>query len=332
MGPSGSGKTTLLNLIVGTVAPNAGSIFINGRDATDLPPGKRDIGMVFQHYALMPHMTIFRNISFPLEVRKVKPDEIRRRVAAVLDLIKLPEIGGRYPRELSGGQQQRVSLARCLVYNPSVILMDEPLGALDRRLREQMQLEIKRLHSELGVTMIYVTHDQEEALTLSDRIVLMNGGTIEQVATPDHLYLNPVSTFAAQFLGDSNLFDVDILEAGEWLTVKGALAIWRARNSLSCRSGPAALLVRPENVMLSENEDPPGGHNCVGGTVTDSIFVGGVVKYFLVLADGSRLLAQDVNRADRKRLQHGQKVLASWHPRHSMVLTRAPGGAQPAIY
>ena len=195
LGPSGSGKSTLLNLIAGMIAPSAGRIVIDGRDATTLPTNQRGLGMVFQNYALMPHMTVFENIAFPLQVRRLPKAEIRRKVAEALDLIQLGHVADRRPRELSGGQQQRVSLARCIVYNPALILMDEPLGALDKKLREQMQLEIKRLHAELGITMLYVTHDQDEALTMSDRIVLMNGGRIEQQGTPDALYFKPETVF-----------------------------------------------------------------------------------------------------------------------------------------
>ncbi|MBE2274854.1 MAG: ATP-binding cassette domain-containing protein, partial [Rhodobacteraceae bacterium] len=187
LGPSGSGKTTLLNAIAGMAIPTSGKVWIDGRDMTVLPPEKRGIGMVFQSYALMPHMTVFDNIAYPLKVRKVAKDEIRRRVTEVLEMVRLPNLALRKPKELSGGQQQRVSIARCLVYNPSLILMDEPLGALDKKLREQMQLEIKRLHVELGITMIYVTHDQEEALNMSDRIMLMNGGRVEQLGSPHDL-------------------------------------------------------------------------------------------------------------------------------------------------
>ena len=176
LGPSGSGKTTVLNLIAGMVGPTAGRIWIDGRDSTNLQPSKRGLGMMFQNYALMPHMTVFENVAFPLRVRKFPKDEIKRKVAEVLDVVRLPDVGRRRPGELSGGQQQRISIARCLVYNPAIILMDEPLGALDKKLREEMQLELKRLHSELGITALYVTHDQEEALTMSDRIVLLNAG------------------------------------------------------------------------------------------------------------------------------------------------------------
>jgi putative spermidine/putrescine transport system ATP-binding protein len=191
LGPSGSGKTTTLMMIAGFVEPTGGSIVLGGRSLTRLPPHKRDIGMVFQHYALFPHLTVAANIAFPLEMRGMRKAEVERRVQAALDLVQLPDFGARYPRELSGGQQQRIALARAIVFEPSLLLMDEPLGALDKKLREHMQLEIKKIHHDLGVTVIYVTHDQEEALVMSDRIAVFNHGSIEQLGSPSDLYDRP---------------------------------------------------------------------------------------------------------------------------------------------
>src|SRR4051812_4109501 len=250
LGPSGSGKTTLLNLIAGMSAPSGGEIVINGRNVTDLPAEKRGIGMVFQNYALMPHMTIFQNIAFPLQIRRVAAAEIKRRVAEVLEVVRLPQVAGRKPKELSGGQQQRVSLARCIVYNPSLILMDEPLGALDKNLREQMQLEIRRLHAELGITMIYVTHDQEEALNMSDRILLMNGGQAEQIASPHDLYFSPCSRFAAEFIGSSTLLPAEVCGSGAVRLEDGTVV----RVNRGAKSGKGHLMIRPESVAVI----PPG--------------------------------------------------------------------------
>jgi putative spermidine/putrescine transport system ATP-binding protein len=328
LGPSGSGKTTLLNLIVGITTPSSGAVFIGGRDATHLEPGKRQIGMVFQHYALMPHMTVFQNLAFPLQIRRVRKDEIRRRVDAILKLVRLPDIATRYPRQLSGGQQQRVSLARCLIYSPSLILMDEPLGALDKKMREQMQLEIKRLHAELGVTMLYVTHDQEEALTMSDRIILMNDGHIEQMATPDRLYFEPVSKFAAAFLGDSNLFDATVVDADGLVTARSGLGpVFHARylGAPPSRGTLGAILVRPESVTLGSTK--PAAGNYVTGTAQDAILLGGVVKHFIRLDDGSILLAQDQNRAGWHRPAPGDHVWATWQPEDALFLPGQPGGA-----
>ena len=235
LGPSGSGKTTLLNVIAGTVAPTTGRLWIGGRDVTDLPSSERRLGMVFQNYALFPHMTIFENVAFPLRVRKLPWTEIKRRVAEALVLVRLPDVGARKPRELSGGQQQRIAIARCLVYNPDLILMDEPLGALDKKLRDQMQLEIKRLHSNLGVTVLYVTHDQEEALVMSDRICLMNAGRIEQLGDPHELYFQPKSVFAADFLGDSNILDA-VREGDSGFSARMVVSLSAHSRTPACQS------------------------------------------------------------------------------------------------
>ncbi|HIF88473.1 MAG TPA: ABC transporter ATP-binding protein, partial [Candidatus Thioglobus sp.] len=203
LGPSGSGKTTLLMAIAGLNNPDSGDIWIDGKLANFLPPFKRDLGMVFQNYALFPHMNIFDNIAFPLRMRKMPMALIRKEVARVLEIVELDHVAKRFPRELSGGQQQRIALARCFVYKPSIILMDEPLGALDKKLRETLQREIKQLHENLGITVLYVTHDQEEAMVMSDRICVMNDGSIDQIGTPNELYFQPSTMFSADFLGDS---------------------------------------------------------------------------------------------------------------------------------
>ncbi|MGL3210590.1 ABC transporter ATP-binding protein [Bradyrhizobium sp. BR 1433] len=203
LGPSGSGKTTLLNIVSGMVVPTSGAVLIDGHDVTNIPARDRNLGMVFQNYALMPHMTVFDNVAFPLRMRKFAKKDVERHVMAALDLVRLRDFAQRKPKELSGGQQQRVSIARCLVYKPKLILMDEPLGALDKKLRHQLQFEIKKIHQELGVTILYVTHDQEEALVLSDRICVMNHARVEQVGTPNDLYFRPTNEFVADFLGDS---------------------------------------------------------------------------------------------------------------------------------
>ncbi len=212
LGPSGSGKTTLLMAIAGINNPDSGEIWIDDKLATYLPPFKRDLGMVFQNYALFPHMTIFDNIAFPLRMRKMDMKLIRKEIARVLEIVELGHVAKRYPRELSGGQQQRIALARCIVYKPSIILMDEPLGALDKKLRGTLQREIKQLHENLGITVLYVTHDQEEAMVMSDRICVMNDGRIDQIGTPNELYFHPSTVFSADFLGESNLFNAEVLE------------------------------------------------------------------------------------------------------------------------
>lgn len=322
LGPSGSGKTTILNLISGMVGPTAGRIWIDGKDITEMPPNKRGLGMVFQNYALMPHMTVFENIAFPLRVRKLKSSVIKTKVAEVLDLVRLPEVARRKPSELSGGQQQRIAIARCLVYNPSIILMDEPLGALDKKLREEMQLELKRLHASLDITAIYVTHDQEEALTMSDRIVLLNNGQIEQMGTPDDLYFHPRSLFSAEFLGDSNILSGNIEETGPTVTI--STAVGQCRCSRACgfaESGtPVKIMVRPENVFIL----PPGTSdehlNKVPARMVDTITFGGVIKSYLQLADGSSMVVQELTRAGQSVPEAGSEVYVAWSSEDTIIL------------
>nr|WP_100961532.1 ABC transporter ATP-binding protein [Bosea sp. FBZP-16] len=316
LGPSGSGKTTLLNLIAGMASPTRGRIVINGRDVTEVPAEKRGLGMVFQNYALMPHMTVSENIAFPLEIRKVPRAEIRRRVAEVLDLVRLPHVGDRKPKELSGGQQQRISIARCIVYKPDLILMDEPLGALDKKLREQMQLEIRRIHKELGITMLYVTHDQEEALNMSDRIMLMNAGRVEQIGTPDQLYFAPRTQFAADFIGASTLLDATVAETGE-------PALLRLSASESCRvrlhsAAPVGtvgkLLLRPEALRLVQNGQVTAGHNVLHGHLDNTLVTGATSKHFVTLDNGATLAIQELTDPSTTRLEPGLRMQVSWPP------------------
>lgn len=325
LGPSGSGKTTILNLIAGMVGPTSGRVLIAGSDVTDQPVHKRGLGMVFQNYALMPHMTIFENVAFPLRVRKLSKAEIDRRVGEVLELVHLPQVSKRKPRELSGGQQQRVALARAIVYNPSLILMDEPLGALDRKLREQMQLEIKRLHVELGITMLYVTHDQEEALTMSDRIVLLSGGRIAQVGDADDLYFHPRSVFAAEFLGDSNLLRATVLDDGDGKVMRLATAAGvtlTARPRLAPPRGvPVCAMVRPENISVLRPGEQPAHDNVLTGTVIDSILLGGVVKHYVRVSDEVTMVAQELNLAvGRGGVSRGTTVQLGVRPEDIAVL------------
>jgi putative spermidine/putrescine transport system ATP-binding protein len=274
LGPSGSGKTTTLNMIAGFEDVTSGRILLDDDDIARLPPYRRNLGMVFQNYALFPHMTAAENVAFPLKQRKVGKAEIGRRVGEALDLVHLGEHGNRLPSQLSGGQQQRVALARAVVFAPRALLLDEPLGALDKKLRESLQLEIARLHKELGITFVFVTHDQEEALALSDRIAVFRDGRIEQVGTPAELYEAPVSRFVATFLGDSNVF------SGR---VRGGL-LDTGWCSLHARTGepsgePVALVVRPEHLRLG----PPSGAgaNALSATVTDVVYQGAFRRILL---------------------------------------------------
>jgi putative spermidine/putrescine transport system ATP-binding protein len=282
LGPSGSGKTTLLSLIAGLTAPDEGQLLIAGKDVTHGPAYERDIGMVFQNYALFPHMTIAENIAFPLKMRKLDGASAKKRAMEALELVRLPHVAQRFPKELSGGQQQRIALARCLVYKPSIVLMDEPLGALDKKLRDQMQLEIKRIHRELGTTIVYVTHDQEEAMTMSDRICLMNGGRIEQLGSPSELYFRPRTLFVADFLGESNLLEGTVERAeGAEVDVKLAQGGSRAHataNAPLAAGSKVRVMVRPQNITVRPG---PAAVNAVRGKVLDSMITGSLTKLYV---------------------------------------------------
>ena len=318
LGPSGSGKTTMLNMIAGMTGPSSGRIWIDGRDVTEVPPSKRGIGMVFQNYALMPHMTIFQNIAFPLQIRRVPTAEIRARVTKVLEIVHLPHVADRKPRELSGGQQQRVSLARCIVYNPSLILMDEPLGALDKNLREQMQLEIRRLHTELGITMIYVTHDQEEALNMSDRIMLMNGGAVEQLATPHDLYFSPCSKFAAEFIGSSTLLPAEMSSAGVARLGDGTCVQVRR----GVETGKGHVMIRPESMRLARPDHVEDAGNILAGTLLDTLVTGATIKHFVALQGDLTVLVQELANERRTMFGRGDPVCVTWPVEAGLFLDR----------
>jgi len=324
LGPSGSGKTTLLSLIAGLTHPDEGLVRIGGADVTFRPPYARDIGMVFQNYALFPHMTIEENIAFPLKMRKVDAAEARRRTAEALEMVRLPQVARRFPRELSGGQQQRIALARCLVYRPSIILMDEPLGALDKKLRDQMQLEIKRLHREMRTTIIYVTHDQEEAMTMSDRICLMNDGMIEQLGTPDDLYFRPRTLFVADFLGESNLLPGKVDKVSED-TLSIVLADGRVTTSATGNGGTftvgqeVRLLLRPQNLAVKKGAPSNGKLNA---RLTDIMVTGGMTKLYMEgLASGVQsLVAAYPTRNLGTRREIGEVLELDWHATDAVAI------------
>ena len=311
LGPSGSGKTTLLQMLAGLVEPTGGQLFIDGKDATDLPAGERGIGMVFQSYALFPHMTVAENVGYPLRMRRRKTAEIATEVARALSMVKMDAFGARYPRELSGGQQQRIALASCFVYRPEIILLDEPLGALDKNLREHMQAEIRSLHRELGATFIYVTHDQDEALSLSDRVCLMNDARIEQIGSPRELYDRPVSRLAANFIGHSNLLDGRVESGG---------FVWRDRRLVVADGGAASLpaaslMVRPEVVRVV-----PAEQGVLQGTVRDLVFQGSDIKLVAQLPGGEEFSARMSCQAPHPQV--GEAVGLAWDPQHAVVLSR----------
>ena len=289
LGPSGSGKTTTLMMVAGLQQPDAGRIMLNGASVASLPPYRRDVGMVFQNYALFPHMTVRRNVAFPLEMRGTPTAEIARLVDEALALVKLPDHGERLPKQLSGGQQQRVALARAMVYRPALLLMDEPLGALDRKLREQLQLEIKRVHRERGISVLYVTHDQEEALTMSDRIAVFNKGRIEQIGTPEELYDRPATRFVASFIGDTNLVEGRVLGvAGGICEIETAAGRIAASTRTPIEAGAAVFVaVRPERVVLAPVRAAGAG---LEGTIVEQVFLGTSRKYVVRLADGTELV------------------------------------------
>lgn len=322
LGPSGSGKTTLLSLLAGLLVPDAGTIHIDGRDVTYAAPEARDLGMVFQNYALFPHMTVFDNVAFPLRMRKVDRAAARERVTRALSAVQLAHFADRMPSQLSGGQQQRVALARCMVYQPSVILMDEPLGALDKKLREQMQLEIKRLHKELNITILYVTHDQEEALVMSDRICLMNNARVEQIGTPSELYFRPRTLFAANFLGESNILPVQVEDTAGGriqLSTPGG-ARWRAcgQPELSLSVGGAMAVVRPEAISLLQQGER--ADNEIEADVIDLVIAGAMTRMYLQTADGTRIAAAAPTRREHLPPGVGQRVRLGWSRESTVVL------------
>jgi putative spermidine/putrescine transport system ATP-binding protein len=312
LGPSGSGKTSTLMMIAGLVAPSGGSILLEGQPIDPLPPYRRDIGVVFQSYALFPHMTAGRNVAFPLEMRRVPQVEIERRVAAALALVGLSGHGDRYPRELSGGQQQRVALARAMVFEPKILLMDEPLGALDRALREQMQLEILRLHRELHISVVYVTHDQEEALVMSDRIAVFNHGRLEQVGPAQELYERPATQFVAGFIGESNFFAGTVVEsANGYCQVEAGDLTLLARDGGVATAATAIVAVRPERIDIAPAHEPNAwGTNSAAGTLTEVIYLGRSRKCLMRLSTGQEV--SSYQPAGTPEIAPGTAVRLTW--------------------
>ena len=313
LGPSGSGKTTTLNLIAGFETLTQGSISFNGADVSTLPPHKRNLGMLFQNYALFPHLTVAENVAYPLRERRVPKAEIARKVAAVLELVQLTGRDSTYPAQLSGGQQQRVALARAIVFDPTALLLDEPLGALDRNLRGTLQAEIQRIHREVGSTFVFVTHDQEEAMNLSDRIALFNNGRIEQVGTPEALYQAPETLFAARFLGDSNVFESSSPVDGKLTWEDNVWEIDATTVSAQARpDAPAALVVRPEDIRIATDErDVPPGANAVTATVRDLAYLGSYRTAVLALGRSGVIGRVRLDALD-STVQVGQSVHAWW--------------------
>jgi spermidine/putrescine transport system ATP-binding protein len=314
LGPSGCGKTTTLRMIGGFEEPTAGRIFLGDQDVVGLPPYKRDVNTVFQSYALFPHMSVEDNIAFGLERKGVPKDQLRGRVAEMLELVGLHGFGKRKPKQLSGGQQQRVALGRALVNHPRVLLLDEPLGALDLKLRKNMQMELKRIQNEVGITFVHVTHDQEEAMTMADTIAVMNGGHIEQLGPPQELYERPATAFVAGFLGVSNLLPGTVEGADVVRLADGTLV--RAR--VDGRSGPVSAGVRPEKITIGAG----GGGNELAGTVSESAYIGVATQVVVQTAAGTvQVFSQNLDPGGRVPAP-GTNVILSWAPESTFVVDR----------
>ena len=324
LGPSGSGKSTTLMIIAGFVVPNRGDVLIDRRHVTRLTPQKRGLGVVFQNYALFPHMSVYHNVAFPLEMRGVSARQAEPAVEAALRIVQLEGLGHRMPSELSGGQQQRVALARAIVFQPRVLLMDEPLGALDKKLRTSLQVELKHIQRQLGVTVIYVTHDQEEALTMSDRIAIMRNGRIEQIGTPEQIYDEPSTSFIADFIGESNFLDGMVLsvEDGHAVIEHASGEKFRATSGMAIVGRPARASIRPERLALGGAGPGDSSLNCWPGLVREIVYVGDALRYYVEVG-GER--AQSVvvklpHAGLENRYATGDRVSVLWRPADTKLL------------
>ncbi len=321
LGPSGSGKTTFLGILGGFVQPTSGAIWLGERDITFEPPHKRDIGIVFQNYALFPHMSVAENITFPLRARRLAKSTWPARLQGALEMVELDGYGDRRIHELSGGQRQRVALARAMIFEPRLILMDEPLSALDKQLRESMQIELKRLHRKLGATIIYVTHDQREALTMSDRVAIMNKGRFVQVDTPERLHDHPADSFVARFIGEATLLPVK-RESDE--TVRLGETVLRSSRPVP-HNLHLHLAVHSEKLVVADSSEPPAS-NRLTGTVTETLYQGESIRVFLKLSSGGELsLRLACNHAGRSQLKKpGDPITVALHPEDTIVVPEAP--------
>ncbi|MXN63901.1 polyamine ABC transporter ATP-binding protein [Stappia sp. GBMRC 2046] len=325
LGPSGCGKTTTLRMIAGLLDPSEGEISIKGRRVNDVPIHKRNLGIVFQNYALFPHKTVAENIAFGLKYRNVAKDEAKKRVEQALELVQLPQVGERYPKQLSGGQQQRIALARAIVIEPDVLLLDEPLSALDANLREDMRVELKRIQHRIGITTVFVTHDQSEALAMSDRIVVMSQGRVEQAGAPEEVYNTPETEFVARFLGSSNILDGTSNGAsGEEVAIDtagfGRIAVPKNRAPKLNGSGPAKLVIRAEKLHLAKPETDPDGQIAVDGVVETVDYQGQAARYFVRVGD---LQLQAINMIDDHPFNEGDTVSVRVRPRDCAALPEA---------
>ena len=324
LGPSGSGKTTCLMMLAGFETATHGEILLDGNPINNIPPHRRGIGMVFQNYALFPHMTVQENLAFPLQVRKMSKSEIREKVARALDMVQMGQFGGRRPAQLSGGQQQRIALARALVFEPELVLMDEPLGALDKQLREHMQYEIKHLHERLGVTVVYVTHDQSEALTMSDRIAVFNDGVIQQLADPVALYERPDNAFVAQFIGENNKIGGAVTEVREGIA-HVRLDDGEEVEALAVNVGSAGertlLSIRPERVVINPDESRIA--HTLDGRVEEMIYLGDHIRCRMTVAGDDQFIVKLPNSAGHQTVGVGQNVRVGWETEDCRALDAA---------
>lgn len=317
LGPSGCGKTTILRLISGLEKPDTGRIYINGQDVTDWPPEHRHLNMVFQSYALFPHMTVFDNIAFGLRCKKIPEPEIRERVEEILKIVKLNKLANRKPDQLSGGQQQRVAIARAVVNKPLVLLLDEPLSALDYNLRKDMQVELKQLQRRLGVTFIFVTHDQEEALSMSDRVAVMNEGKLEQIGAPRDVYEEPASLYVAEFIGETNIFPTKIIRANKKtleVNIEDKRFVFKNKKGFKTRR-EVCVIVRPEDLGVWRQEElETVPDNMLPGTVEQVIYKGSTVELTVRLESGKRIFATEFFNEDDEKLDYqiGEEVLVNW--------------------
>jgi putative spermidine/putrescine transport system ATP-binding protein len=324
LGPSGCGKTTTLRMIAGFDTPSAGEIRVDGADITHVPAHKRDMAMVFQNYALFPHRTVAENVAFGLRMRKIDKPTIMEKVKAALAMVELAGMESRRPAQLSGGQQQRVALARAIVIEPRVLLCDEPLGALDKKLRQQMQFELKQLQKTLGLTLVFVTHDQEEALAMSDRIAVMNAGRVEQVGTPVEIYDKPETRFVADFIGDTNIFRGQrvTLDKGAGIAVGNGLVLAVPNGAGVADNGKLSVALRPEKIRLSPGTARPAMTDGISakGTIESTNFLGGAVLYRVALDSGQHVLAQQPNAGADRLQAPGSPVTLGWSPSDLVIL------------
>ncbi len=330
LGPSGCGKTTTLRMIGGFEEPTRGTIYLGGRDVTDLPPYKRDVNTVFQSYALFPHLDVFENVAFGLRRKKVDKSEVTRRVKDALTLVDLVGFEKRKPSQMSGGQAQRVALARALVNSPKVLLLDEPLGALDLKLRKQMQLELKRIQMEVGITFVYVTHDQEEAMTMSDRIAVMRHGKIEQIGPPEEVYEGPATEFVAAFLGASNMIDGEVKGQDDGVTtimLSSGTPVIAPSDRAPFRTGTAVKVgVRPEKISLqADTDEEPSGVNSVSGLLRMSTYIGVSHQYKIEGPGGVTMTVWVQNLGTQRAPSPGERVRLVWSPEHTFAVLPQEG-------